>query len=178
MVDRLMGVFMLKAPVYKEVAHDKDATTPAAIIVVVMAIFGGILGAIAVGLASSSLPADQVASLGSPVRIAVSTIFNTIIGWVVGSFVFGFVANLFGGRTNTGEMLRVFGFAQIFQVLNIVPCLGSIAALVLSIIGAIIGIREAAEFDTGKAVLTGVVGLVILFIVNLFIGMFLAVFGI
>ncbi len=177
MLDRLMGVLTLKAPVYKEIAHDKSATTTAGIITVVMAILGGVLAALIVGLAGSSLPRDQVAQLGSPMRLFFSTIVNTLIGWVVGSFVFGFVANMFGGKTDTGEMLRVFGFAQVFQVLNIVPCIGSLAALVLSIIGAIIGIREAAEFDTGKAILTGVVGFVVLFIVSMVIGAFLAIFG-
>lgn len=177
MMDRLMGVLTLKAPVYKEIAHDKSATTTAGIIVVVMAIFGGVLGALAVSLAGSSLPSDQLAQVGSPVRIVVSTIITTILGWLVGSFVFGFVANMFGGKTDTGEMLRVFGFAQIFQLLNIVPCIGGLAALVLSVIGAIIGIREAAGFDTGKAVLTGVVGFVFLFIVSMFVGFFMAMVG-
>lgn len=172
-----MGVLTFKAPVYKAIAEDQSATTTATIIVVVMAFVGGILGTLAVSLAGSSLPPDQLAQLGSPARIVVSTVVNTIVGWVVGSVVFGFVANMFGGKTDTGEMLRVFGFAQIFQVLNVVPCLGSIAALVLSIIGAIIGIREAAEFSTSKALLTGVVGLVIVFIVNMIIGTVLGGFG-
>jgi hypothetical protein len=173
-MDRIMGVLTLKAPVYKQIAEDTSATTTAAIIVVVMAIFGGILGALAVGLFGSSLPPDQLQAMGSPMKIAISTIINTIIGWIVGSAVFGFVASAFGGKTNTGEMLRVFGFTQIFQVLNIIPCLGSLAALVLSVIGAIIGIREAAEFSTGKAVLTGVVGLVALFIINMVVGLVLS----
>jgi len=173
-MDRIMGVFTLKAPVYKEIAEDQNATTTAAIIVVVMAIFGGILGAIAVTLAGSSLPPEQVAQIGSPVRIAVSTIINTIIGWLVGSAVFGFVANAFGGKTNTGEMLRVFGYTQVFQVLNIIPCLGALAGLILSVIGAIIGIREAAGFSTGKAVLTGIVGLIVLFIISMVIGLILS----
>jgi hypothetical protein len=165
-MNRIPGILTLKAPVYKQVAEDTSATTTAAIIVVVMAILGGILGAIAVNLAGSSIPPDQLQQLGSPVKIAISTIINTIIGWIVGSAVFAFVAGLFGGKTNTGEMLRVFGFTQVFQVLNIIPCIGMVAALVLSVIGAIIGIREAGEFSTGKAVLTGIVGLIALFIVN------------
>ncbi|MCX7840876.1 MAG: YIP1 family protein, partial [Anaerolineae bacterium] len=110
------------------------------------------------------------------IRTAISTVINTIIGWLIVSAVFAFVANALGGKTNTGEMLRVFGYTQIFQVLNIIPCLGAIAALVLSIIGAIIGIREAAEFSTGKAVLTGVIGLVILFIVGMVVGLILSPF--
>jgi len=175
-MDRILGVLTLKAPVYKQIAEDTSATMTAGIIVVVMAILGGILGALMVGLVGSSLPPEQLAQAGSPVKIAISTIINTIIGWLIGSAVFGFIANAFGGKTNTGEMLRVFGFTQIFQILNIIPCLGSIAALILSVIGAIIGIREAAEFSTSKAVLTGLVGLIVLFIVNMVIGLILSPF--
>lgn len=173
-MERILGVVTLKAPVYKEIAEDENATTTAAIIVFVMAIFGGVLGAIALSLLGASLPTGTQA--GSPILVAISTVINTIIGWLIGSAVFGFVANALGGRTNTGEMLRVFGYTQIFQLLNIIPCLGSLAALVLSVIGAIIGIREAAGFSTGKAVLTGVIGLVILFIVNMIIGLILSPF--
>jgi hypothetical protein len=173
-MDRILGVFTLKAPVYKQIAEDTSATTTAAIIVVVMAIIGGILGALAISFAGSSLPPEQLAQMGSPVKIAISTIINTIVGWLIGSAVFGFIANAFGGKTNTGEMLRVFGYTQVFQILNIIPCLGSIAALILSVIGAIIGIREAAEFSTGKAVLTGIVGLIVLFIVSMVVGLILS----
>jgi membrane-bound ClpP family serine protease len=60
----------------------------------------------------------------------------------------------------------IFTNSQVFQILNIIPCLGNIAALVLSLIGAVIGIREASEFSTGKAVLTGIVAFVILMIVR------------
>lgn len=173
-MNRLLGVITLKAPVYKEIAEDQNATTTAAIIVVVMAIFGGILAALAMSLVGAGLPADAPA--GSPTGMAISTIINTIISWLIGSTVFAFVANALGGRTNIGEMLRVFGYTQIFQVLNIIPCLGTIAALVLSVIGAIIGIREASGFSTGKAVLTGIIGLVILFIISMVVGSILSPF--
>lgn len=173
-MERILGVITFKAPVYKEIAEDQNATTTAAIIVVAMAIFGGVLAALALSLASAGLPAGV--SAGSPIRVAISTVINTIIGWLIGSAVFAFVANALGGRTNTGEMLRVFGYTQIFQVLNIIPCLGAIAALVLSVIGAIIGIREAGEFSTGKAVVTGIIGIVILFIVGTVVGLILAPF--
>jgi hypothetical protein len=42
------------------------------------------------------------------------------------------------------------------------------------VIGAIIGIREAAGFSTGKAVLTGIVGLIVLFIISMVIGLILS----
>jgi len=177
MMDRLMGVLTLKAPVYKAIAEDTSATTTAGIITVVMGVLGGVLGAMALSLAGSSLPPEQVAAMGSPVKIIVSTILNTIIGWLVGSWVLAFVAKMFGGKTDFGEMLRVFGFAQIFQVLNIVPCLGTLLAFFGSIAAAVLGIREAAGFDTVKAILVGIVGFIALFLVSIVIGMILAPLG-
>lgn len=177
-MDRIIGVLTLKAPVYKEIAEDKNATTTAAIIVVVMAIIGGVIGALVLGMVGSSLPPDQVAQAGSPLGFAVKTIFNAIIGWLIGSWVIAFVAKtFFGGKTDTGEMLRVFGYTQIFQILTIIPCIGGLAALVLSLVGAVIGVREAGEFDTTKAILTCVVAFVVLFVVSIVIGIVLAMVG-
>lgn len=177
-MDRIMGVLTLKAPVYKQIAEDENATTTAAIIVVVMAIFAGVVGAVLLGVVGSSLPPEQMAQAGTPLGTAIKTIINAIVGWLIGSWVIAFVAKtFFGGKTNFGEMLRVFGYTQIFQVFAIVPCLGTLVALILSLIGAVIGIREASEFSTGKAVMTGLVAFVILLIVGAVIGMALALVG-
>jgi len=176
MMDRLMGVLTLKAPVYKQIAEDKSATTTAAIIVVVMALLTAVIGAITLSVLGSSLPADtpHPSMLGTIVR----TLLNAILGWLIGSWVIAFVAKtFFGGKTDTGEMLRVFGFTQIFSILGIVPICGGIVALVLSLIGAVIGIREAAGFDTMKAILTAVVAFVVLLIVFSIVGVIMAVIG-
>ncbi len=172
MVDRIMGVLTLKAPVYKQIAEDKSATTTAAIIVVVMALLSGVLGAAVLGAMGPG-----VAGGPSPVGFAVRTIVSAIVGWLIGSWVIAFVAQLFGGKTDTGEMLRVFGFTQVFTILTIIPVCGAIAGLILSIIAAVIGIREAAGFSTGKAILTGVVAFIALFIVAAVVGIVLAVVG-
>ena len=176
MLDRLMGVITLKPAVYREIAEDKNATGTAAIIVVVMALFSGIVGAIVLSAMSSSLPPGT--QIGSPIGSAIRTIIIAILSWLIGGWVIAFVSKtFFGGKTDTGEMLRVFGFTQIFQVIAIVPCIGTIIALVLSLIGAVIGIREASEFDTTKAILTGIVAFVILLIVGAILGVILAFLG-
>ncbi len=168
MLDRLLGVIPLKAPVYKEIAEDKSATTTAAIIVIVMAIITGVVGGIILSATGT----------GSLIGFAVRTIINAIISWVIGAWVIAFVSKtFFGGKTDTGEMLRVFGFTQIFQIIGIVPCLGTIVALVLSLIAAVIGIREASEFDTTKAILTAVVAFIVLLIISAVIGLVLGLVG-
>lgn len=178
MLDRIMGVVTLKPPTYREIADDQSATGQAAIIVVVMAFFSAIVGAIILIAVGSMLPPEAMRQAGSPVGTAIRTIINSIISWLIGSWVIAFVSKtFFGGKTNTGEMLRVFGYTQVFGILNVIPCLGNIAALVLSLVAAVIGIREASEFDNTKAILTGVVAFVILLIVGGILGMLFALVG-
>lgn len=184
MLDRLIGIATLKPAKYREVADDTTATGQAAMIVIVMAIIAGILGALTIGIANSMLgsstPGTGVPAVpvGSPLGAFVSGVIRALIGWLVGGWVFAFVATtFFGGKTNTGEMLRVFGFAQIFQLLNIIPCIGWLAALVLSVIGGIIGIREAAEFDNTKAILTGVIGFIVMVVISIILSVVLGAVG-
>lgn len=178
MLNRLIGVLTLKAPVYKEIAEDKSATITAAIIVVVMALITGILGALILAMVGSAVPAGATTVSTNPVIYTIRTVITAIISWLIGGWVIAFVSKtFFGGKTDTGEMLRVFGFTQIFQIIGIVPCLGTIVALVLSLIAAVIGIREASEFDTTKAILTAVVAFIILIIVSVILGTLLALVG-
>lgn len=178
-MSRIMGVITLKAPVYREIADDTTATSQAAIIVVIFALVAAGVGAAVIAALGSSIPqGSQFGQSLNPVAVAIRSFLQIIIGWLLGSWVFAFVSKtFFGGKTNTGEMLRVFGFTQVFQIFAIIPCCGWLIAWILGIIGAIIGIREASEFDTGKAVITGIVGLVALFIVYVIIGVVLGAVG-
>ncbi len=164
MLGRIMGVVTLKAATYREIADDENATGQAVIIVIVMALYSGIVVAAALALLSSSLPPGTV---GSPLGPGFRNIISTISVWLVGSWVFAFVSTRFyGGKASTGEMLRVFGFTQVFQVLVVFPLFGAIVRFALIVISAIIGVREAAEIDTAKAVLTGIVGFIVLYAVD------------
>ncbi|MCC7162885.1 MAG: YIP1 family protein [Anaerolineae bacterium] len=172
-MDRIMGVLTLKAPVYRQIAEDSNATSTAAIIVAVVSLISGVVGAIVVSTIGNQLPATPGGiSPTNPIMYAIQTIVLGFIGWGVGSWVMGFVGNMLGGKTNTGEMLRVFGFASIFNLLGIIPCLGLIG-WILGIIATVIGIREAAEVSTGKAVAIGVIGFVAILIVSVVIGIVL-----
>lgn len=67
-------------------------------------------------------------------------------------------------------MLRVLGHAYIFQLPVIIPFVGAIIALVLSVIANVLAIREAAGLDTQKAVLTAIIVNVILFVISTLLG--------
>jgi hypothetical protein len=175
-MDRIMGVITLKAPVYRQIAEDQSATTTAAIIVAVVSVVAGVVGAVFLSALGASLPAAPGQSL-NPIGFALRTIIAGLVGWVVGSWAMAFAAKtFFGGKTNTGEMLRVYGFASIFGIIALIPCLG-IIAVILEIIAVIIGIREASEFTTGKAIMTGIVGFIVVLVVGWLIQAVLGIFG-
>lgn len=172
MLDRIIGILTLKAPVYKAVAQDTSATQQAGIIVLIASILSGIGNSLIGNQMASMIPGAAAVSAQRPGLIP-SIILSAIaglVGWFVGSWLLAFVAKtFFKGETNTGEMLRVSGFTHAFGVLSIVPCLGIVAAIA-SIVGNIIGIREAAGFDTTKAILSAIIAGVIAFVVVAVVG--------
>ena len=172
--ERLIGVVTLRAPAYRELAHATGATMQAALVVIVVAL---VVGAINY-FASTQLPGlpDQAGTSSKPLARSVVMVIQELLLWGAGAFVIAAVAkNVFAGKTDTGEMLRVFGFTRVFQILLIlgviaapIAQIASIAGLVLSIIGSIIGIREATGFTTGKAAIVGIFAIVLVAIVIAF----------
>jgi hypothetical protein len=161
LVNRLVGIVTFKTPVYKEVAEDKTATSMAAIIVIVVAVLVGLISGL-------------IGSGRSLIYTLIYTVAVQLIAWGVGSWLLAFIAKqLFHGDTDTGEMLRVTGYTSIFQILGIIPVLGIIGSI-LQAVANIIGIREAASFDTTKAILTVVIEWAIILIITVIIGTVLA----
>lgn len=172
-MNRIMGVITLKAPVYRQIAEDAAATQPAGIIVAIVALIAGFSN----GLFSSQ------ANFVSAIIAAIVYVVLALIGWFVGSWLLAFVSKWFGGKTNTQEMLRVTGFVYVFNIVSaillvaaflpVLACLAFpiiIVVAILQVIGFVIGVREAAEVSTGKAVLTAIVAWVIIFVITSVIG--------
>jgi len=171
-MDRLMGILTLKAPVYKEVAEDRSATSTAGMIVIAVAIIVGIINGLLAG--------------GNGAGVIIGTIILSIIltpiGWFLNAWLLAFVAkSFFQGDTDTGEMLRVTGYAAIFRLAGVIPIIGGLISLVLGIIASIIGIREAANVDNTKAILiaiiAGVIAAIAVFILTAIILIPLAAIG-
>ncbi len=180
MLDRIMGVITLKAPIYRQIADDKTATGQAAIIVVIAQLIRGFFGGLV--QLNGQTGAMNVSIVGAIVGAIVAVIIG-LIAWVVAAWVLAFVAKQFGGKTDTNEMLRVTGYVEIFSivaVLNILLIGGSALACVvglvslivaiLKLIGYIIGVREAAEFSTGNAIVTAIIAAIVNFLIVVVIG--------
>jgi hypothetical protein len=190
--ERIMGVIMLKAPVYREIADDVSATPQALTVFVAATVIAKFFS----GLVSTSGGATSVSIGGAIVSVIVGVLVGLLAlyftGWVLAT-----VANrFFGGKTNTSEMVRVTGFVSVFSVVSVLnillfisPALGcltgilSLAVAVLSIVGYTIGVREAAEFSTTNAIITAVIAAVVNFIIVVviaggIIGLFAGLFAI
>ncbi len=180
MMDRIMGVIQLKTPVYRQIAEDPTATSQAGMIVVVVTLIAGFFqGLVSVDLQTGASSASIV---GAIVGAIVGLILG-LVGWYVGAWVLAFVAKQFGGKTDTNEMLRVTGFVHVFDLVGVLtiltllsPLLGCITGLVglvaaiLRLIGYVIGVREAAEFSTGNAIITAIIAAIVEFVIVVVIG--------
>ena len=166
LVDRMIGAARLDAAVYEEVEHDESATPQALLVVVIGAIAAGI-GALGGG--AGGLLIGLVASL---------------LGWAVYALVAYWVGtNLFKGPETSatpGELLRTLGFAsspRVLLVFGFIPVLGLLISLAVSIwmlVTTVVAIRQALDFDTGRAIGTAVVSWLALFAVTVIVAVAVA----
>jgi hypothetical protein len=179
-MNRIMGVITLKAPVYREIAEDANATTPAGIITAVVALISGFFGGF---VSFDTATGTSSVNLVGGIVFAIIAVILALIGWFIAAWVLAFVAKWFGGKTNTQEMLRVTGYVNIFGLVGVLsilalitPALGCVTGLVsfvaaiLRLIGYIIGVREAGEFSTGNAIITAIIAAIVNFIIVAVIG--------
>jgi len=159
LVGRMMGAATLKIDTFEEVEADATATGQAAVVVILVALASGI-GSIDDGL---------VVALLSPVA--------ALVGWLVWAGVTYLIGDkLLGGTATWGELLRTLGFAQspgVLYLLGILPLLGFFVRLILPfwmLLAGIIAIRQALDFGTGKAILTAVLGWLVLFLSTVLLG--------
>ena len=167
--DRLVGALRLDARTYREVEQDANANGQAALTIVLAALAAGI---------GSIVGRDWL-------QDTIGVVLSSVLQWVIFSFVAYFVGtSLFStGQTSVtpGQVLRTIGFAhapKLLLVLGIIPVLGWIVGLVVFfwfLAAAITALREAFEFDTGRAIGTGLVALVVILIVDIVLSL---VFGI
>jgi hypothetical protein len=158
---RMQRAAMLDSRVYEEVERDEQGNTQAAQVVIIAAIATG-LGTLLFSLLRGR---GDVGILGG--------LAAALLGWVIWSWVTYFIGTrLFGGTATPGELLRALGFAQAPQILNILAFLPFIGGLVHVIVPiwliatGIVAVRQALDFDTGRAILTMLVGWVLMILIH------------
>lgn len=144
---------------YNTIEHDSSYTSKAAVLVVIVSILS------AIGTAWGT-PGSQ-GFLSTFVFSAVAG----LAGWFIWAGLTAWIGtSLFGATTDTGEMLRVLGYAQAPQALGVIPFLGWIGAI-WSLVAAVVAAREGLDVSTGKAILTLIVGWLILVALRFFLGL-------
>jgi hypothetical protein len=145
--ERLIGAAALDVSVYEEVEADERATAQAALVVALAAV------AAAIG-ASQAGPTEVLARL-----------LTQLLGWLVWSGITYLIGDkLLGGKATYGELQRTIGFAQgpgLLSALRAVPGLSTpieVMVALWKLIAAIVAIRQALDFSTGRALLTAVLG--------------------
>ena len=176
LVNRMIRAAMLDPRLYEEVEHDRSATSQAMQVVIIVALASGIGSAIWKLITLS--PIDAVTGL-------IGGILAAVLGWLVWAFVTYIIGDkVFGGTATYGEMLRTLGFAQSPNVLLIftgilggIPLFGGLlrfALLIWILLAGLIAIRQGLDVSTGKAILTAIIGWIIMAIV---IAIIASVFG-
>ena len=159
LVDRMKGAALLNTAVYEEVEADKTASGQAALVVVIAAIAGAI------------------GASGSGSSAIFGRLLLALIGWLIWTGVTYMIGvHVFGGTSTWDELLRTLGFAHapaVLYVLGILPFIGSLftfAVMVWILICGVVAIRQALDFSTGKAMLTALLGWLLLVIPSMILG--------
>jgi hypothetical protein len=169
LVDRMIGAARLDAATYEGVEHDTNATTQAAIVVVLASL------------------AEAIGALGDddPGKAFIGGLVGGLVGWVAFAAAAYFIGTRVLSTTATeadlGQLLRVLGFAQVphlIVVLGFVPVLGAILGLVAFVWGiltTIVALRAALEMETGRAIGTAILAVILEFVVLFIIAVILGV---
>jgi hypothetical protein len=115
---------------------------------------------------------------------AIFGLLMVIAGYYIWSYLTFYIGTkFFGGEADVGEVLRTFGYSyspQVLGILAFIPCIGwgiALVAGIWSLVAGVVAIREAMDFDTGKAILTAAIAWVIMTVLFMIIGMVVGIGG-
>ena len=173
MIDRVRRAAMLDVGLYQEVEADSSLNQEALIVVALVSVVAGIGGLVG-GLIGGNI--------GPAFLALVVAVVLGVVNYYIWSYLTYFVGtSLFGGTADAGELLRVLGYAsgpRALGVLSFIPCVGPLIGLVGAIwalVAGVIAVREALDFDTTKAILTVIIGWVVILVISTIVGMVLGV---
>ncbi|CAI8007454.1 hypothetical protein GBAR_LOCUS5212 [Geodia barretti] len=173
MLQRMIGAALFNAHTYEEVEADQSALGQA-IGVVILVTICGVIGGLVGGIIGDATAKDIILGLcyGLAFGIVRWALWVTVILMVGGGLL-----RSSGTQTSWSEVGRVLGFAYTPGVLAIfswVPGVGwlfSVAAFFWTMAAAVMGVRQAMDFEgTGRAILVVVIAGVIGFIPWIILG--------
>ncbi len=145
MFDRIVGVFRLDKNVFEMIEHDLNATSQAALVVLLVALLNGF--------------ANIFTSRQNFFSSFITSVIWAFVGWIVWAAITYFVGTrFFGGQADLSEMLRVTGFAQAPLMLGIIPCIGGIVGALWALAAMFIAVRQGLDIDDSKTLITVLIG--------------------
>jgi len=166
LVSRMIRAMKLESALYEEVEADKSANVQAGLVVLI----ASIAAAIGAGLAGAT---------SGGVLAAVWGLVMALLGWLLWALVVYLIgAKLIKGKatqSNWGEVARTIGFANapgVFNILIFIPVVGGIIGIVVliwNLVAGIIGVRAALDFSTTRAIVTVLIGWIVMFLLRLFL---------
>jgi hypothetical protein len=172
---RMLRAARVESQLYEEVEADSGATGQALLVVVMASLSAGI------GHGIGGLIKGGTGGIGFFFTNLITGAIGSLIAWFIFSLLcFWLGTTLFKGpntRSTLGELLRVLGFAYSPALLNVfafIPFIGPIipfVTMIWTIIAAVVGVRQACDFTTGRAVGTVIVAAIIPFIIMVLIGL-------
>jgi hypothetical protein len=143
-VERLIGASKLDPRTFEEIEADRGGTGQAFLVVILASLAGGV-------------------AVGDGVRgLLVGTIAG-LIGWVIWAWLIKLIGTRWfpeqHTQADTGELLRVIGFATapgLLRVLGVLPLLFTLVMAVTAVwtlVAVVVGVRQALDYrSTGRAV--------------------------
>lgn len=177
LTNRMLRAAKLEVALYEEVESDSRATMPAMWVVIIASVAAGIGSGIAAIVAKKGALIFLWGLLGGVAAALVGWLAWAGITYILGTTV------LKGAGTSAtwGELLRTIGFAQspnVLKIFSFIPFLGwliSLGSSIWALIATVIGIRQALDVSTGRAIAVCIVGWLIYFVLGLLIAFLLGV---
>ncbi len=167
LADRMFRAAMLDPLVFDEIKKDRDATTQAVQVIIVL----GVIGVISSLVQTLNAPAESAAETSVFTNVATS-VATAVLGWLLWAFLAYLLGTgIFGGTASYLEMLRAIAFAQSPSVISIlsvplvfIPAAGTILGGLLGLAAAlwvlivdVIATRQTLGISTGKATIITVI---------------------
>ena len=173
MMQRVIRAAALDVNFYNDVEADRSLNREALMVVMIVSALAGI---------GAFLERTIAVGAGS----AILALFGAIVLGVAGYYLWAYITYLVGvyffhGQADVGELLRTLGYATAPRALGFfvfVPCLGGLIGFigaVWALAAGVIAVREALDFDTTKAVVTVIIGWLVVLVLSIVFGL---IFGI
>lgn len=170
MLERMIRAARLDVALYEEVEADSSLNTEALQAVVVVSVLAGL------GSGLQSLSRQGGGLTGLILGLIVGALI-AVVGYLVWAWLTYFIGTrLFRGTADYGELRRTLGYAyspNAVAVLRFLPGIGGLLAIVASIwalVAGVVAVRQALDFDTGKAILTVIGGWIVVFVLVALVG--------